>query len=52
MCVSVGLIIQHAERMRRLRLASVACLAVPYFSTYPKNLTIFEKMFFNIKCKF
>jgi hypothetical protein len=32
-CVSVALVIQHAVRMRRIILSSVACLAVPYFST-------------------
>jgi hypothetical protein len=32
-CVSVTLVIRHAKRMRRVTLSSVACLAVPYFST-------------------
>jgi hypothetical protein len=32
-CVSVALVIQHAKRMRRIILSSVACLALPYFST-------------------
>jgi hypothetical protein len=32
-CVSVALVIQHAKRMRRIILSSVACLAHPYFST-------------------
>jgi hypothetical protein len=32
-CVSVALVVQHAMRMRRIILSSVACLAVPYFST-------------------
>jgi hypothetical protein len=32
-CVSAVLIIQHAKRMRRIILSSVACPAVPYFST-------------------
>jgi hypothetical protein len=32
-CVSVALVIQHAKRMRRIILSSVACLTVPYFST-------------------
>jgi hypothetical protein len=40
-CVSVVLVIQHAERMHRIILSSVACLAVPYFSTYFINGTIF-----------
>jgi hypothetical protein len=30
--VSVALVIQHAKRMRRIILSSVACLAVLYFS--------------------
>ena len=32
-CVFVALVIQCARRMRRIILSSVACLAVPYFST-------------------
>jgi hypothetical protein len=32
-CVSVALVIQHAERMRRIIFSAVACLALPYFST-------------------
>jgi hypothetical protein len=32
-CVSVALVIQHAKRMRHIILSSVACPAVPYFST-------------------
>jgi hypothetical protein len=31
--VSVALVIQHANRMRRIILSSVACLALPYLST-------------------
>jgi hypothetical protein len=31
--VSVALAIQHAQRMRRIILSSVACPALPYFST-------------------
>ena len=30
-CAFVALVIQHAERMRRIVLSSVACPAVPYF---------------------
>jgi hypothetical protein len=33
-CVSVALVIQHETRMRCIILSSVACLAVPYFSTF------------------
>jgi hypothetical protein len=32
-CVSVALVIQHAMRMRRIILSSVACPALPYIST-------------------
>jgi hypothetical protein len=32
-CVSVALVTQHAKRMRRIVLPSVARLAVPYFPT-------------------
>jgi hypothetical protein len=32
-CVSAALVIQHVERMRRIILSSVACPALPYFST-------------------
>jgi len=32
-CVSIALVIQHAKRMSRVVLSSVACLVVPYFST-------------------
>jgi hypothetical protein len=31
--VSIALVTQHAKRMCRIILSSVACLAVPYFST-------------------
>ena len=34
MSVSVALVIQHEKRMRRIILPSVACSAVPYFSTF------------------
>ena len=32
-CVPAPLVIRHAKRMRRIVLSSVACQAVPYFST-------------------
>jgi len=32
-CVSVASVIQHTKRMRRFILPSVACLALPLFST-------------------
>jgi hypothetical protein len=31
--VCVTLVIRHAKRMRRIIFSSVACLALPYFST-------------------
>jgi hypothetical protein len=51
-CVYVALVIQHAKRMRRIILTSVACLAVTYFSTYLIHSTIFGKTLLNIKCVF
>jgi hypothetical protein len=42
----VALFIEHAKRMRRITLAPVACLAVPYFSTPShKNTPFFEKKY-------
>jgi hypothetical protein len=57
-CVSVALATQNAMRMRHIILPSVACLAVPYFSTASHKWHDFRKMFLNIKfyfdflCKF
>jgi hypothetical protein len=39
----VALIIQHADRMRRIILPSVACLALPYFFTYHTKGMIFGR---------
>jgi hypothetical protein len=50
-CVSVAVGIQHAKRMRRIILSSVACLAVPYFSSSHKG-AIFGKNFLNTKYVF
>ena len=33
-CVSVVLVMQHAKRMRRIILSSVACLALPYLTPH------------------
>ena len=42
--MSVGLVIQHTMRMRRIVLSSVVCPAAPfYFSHYLTNGRIFEK---------
>jgi hypothetical protein len=42
--VSVALCIQHAKRMRRIILSSVACLALQYFLPHCLiNGTIFRK---------
>jgi hypothetical protein len=40
-CVSVALVIQHVKRMLCIKLTSVACLALPYFSTYLINSSLF-----------
>jgi hypothetical protein len=49
-CMSIALVIQHAKRTRRIILLSVAWLALPYFSTYLINDTIFRKQSLIIKC--
>jgi hypothetical protein len=47
--VSVALFTHHAERMRRITLSSVACLAVLLFATlFHKRYDIGEKV---IECK-
>jgi hypothetical protein len=42
-CVSAALVTQHAKRMRRIILSSVACLAVPYFPTLSHNRVGFSE---------
>jgi len=32
-CVCIVLVVRHGERMRSITFSSVACMAVPYFST-------------------
>ena len=53
-CVSVALVMQHAKRMRRIILPSVACPTVPYFHIISQNGMIFvpPENLLNTKCAF
>jgi hypothetical protein len=51
-CVSVALVIQHAERMRRIILSSVASVVVPYSSILSHKGHDLRKKLLNIKCVF
>ena len=37
LCVSIALVVRHAKRMRHIISSSVACPAVPYFSTLSRK---------------
>jgi hypothetical protein len=50
--VSVALVIQHAKRMRRIILSSVACPALQNFSTLSHKRHDFRKKLLNTTCVF
>ena len=51
-CVSIALVFQYAKLTRRIILRSVACLALPNFSTLSHKRHDFRKKLLNIKCVF
>jgi len=50
--VFVAVVIQHAKRMRRVILSSVACPALPYFPTLSHKGYDFRENLLNTKCVF
>jgi len=50
--VFAALVIQHAKRLNPIIVRRVACLAVPYFSTYFHKWHFFRKRLLNVKCVF
>ena len=52
--MSVALFVQHAKRMRRIVLSSVACLVLLcfFFSTLSYEPLAFREKLLNIKCAF
>ena len=51
-CVFAALVIRHAKRMRRIKLSSVACLALPFFSHRVIKDTIFGRSVLNTQFVF
>jgi hypothetical protein len=45
----LAFVIQHAKRLRRIALSSVACPTLPYFSKVSRKLRNFSNEILNIK---